>query len=73
MTRIAVTMQCRRVTASAEIRHVVTAYMPPLREVVALQVPARRGPPGRQGDPGEQGPPGTLQNSGTIIFNGGHF
>jgi hypothetical protein len=71
MTIASITIKSRRVTASAEIRHIVSVSMPQPRNVVAAQVSARRGPQGRDGPPGIQGPPGDLEDG--AILDGGNF
>lgn len=72
MSRPTVTITCRRVSASAEIRHVITAVVPTAKSV-AVTVGARRGPVGPVGPAGPVGPPGDLENIGTVVFSGGHF
>lgn len=63
----------RQVTASAEIRSVVSAAMIE-RHVVAVSVPAGRGPSGRDGADGDQGPPGPPGQVGdNAILDGGNF
>lgn len=67
---VAIRLVTKRVTASAHVRHVVTASIDRPPRAVALKVPARRGPRGPQGI---QGNPGTIGGDDPVIFDGGNF
>ncbi len=66
---VVINLVSRRVSATAHIRHTVTASVTP-RRVVSVSVPARRGPPG---PPGPKGNPGTIGGDDPVIFDGGNF
>lgn len=68
MTIATVSVTSRRVKATAEIRHHVTAQMKAPDRVIAVEAGARRGPAGERGP---IGPPGGIE-AGSVI-DGGNF
>lgn len=63
-----INLSVRRVSASAEIRHIVSALLPGHQHTVSALIPASRGP---IGPPGPQGASGNVEDG--LILDGGNF